>query len=382
MMDDCILNVNYFSNDHYDIGLQQGHAVSTLLQDVCKQMAKLEAVKILKPKLLPASLFLFLTKKKAAKIFKKDIYTYYPRQAQRLEGIAKGAGIDLPTLFLIQAAELLINIRKSDYHIQACTSLGFGPRKIKTDEAIIGKNFDYPNEFLPYQLTCKVEPHVGYRTLGCTMAPLPGVLDGMNEHGLTVTYNLAYTIDEPKYFVPISIVLQEMLETCKTTEDAINFLISAKRAGDALLTLADAKDELKAVEISSNHFAIAEMTNDYVLNTNHFSTREMKKIEIPHNAVYSGNAPKSIHGMNVHESSMQRYLRAKELIENKKIIKEDEIVKILRDHGTDNIPSMFTICRHEALSSTLRSVIFYPKRKTMKVLYGNPCENKYVDFSF
>jgi hypothetical protein len=63
-------------------------------------------------------------------------------------------------------------------------------------------------------------------------------------------------------------------------------------------------------------------------------------------------------------------------------VDETKITAILRDHGKGNKPSMLTICRHADFVSTLRSVIFYPNRKTIKVLYGKPCENQYDELKF
>ena len=209
-----------------------------------------------------------------------------------------------------------------------------------------------------------------------------GILDGMNEHGLTVTYNLAYTTDMPKYFTPISLVLQEMLETCKNTNEAIEFITQAKRAGNAILMLADAEGDLKTVELSSNHYAIRDMKDNQIISTNHFLTPEMQKIGIPNNAIFSGCAPKTLHGIRVHESSEQRFKRAEKLLKNIGKIDDNKVTEILRDHGEDKKPSMLTICRHDDLSSTLRSVIFFPKRKTLKVLYGKPCQNEYTEFGF
>lgn len=376
------ITLQTFSGTHYEIGVQQGRIVYQLLHKAYEQIPNLETVKLIKPRLLPTSLFLALTKHWATKLLKKDIYQYYPKQAQLLRGIAEGAGIDLSTLLFMQSTELLITIRKSDYRLQACTSLGFSPQRTTTGETIVAKNFDYPNEFAVYHLTRHVKLTEGYQTLGCTMAPLPGMIDGMNEHGLTVTYNLAYATDKPKHFIPLSIVLQEMLETCKTTDEAIKFITQAKRAGSALLMLADAEGNIKTVEISSNLIAIREMTDDQITNTNHYHIPKMQKHEIPHNAVFSGKAPKPLHGINVHESSEQRLTRAQELLKNKAKIDENMIITILRDHGKNDKPSMLTICRHDDYASTLRSVIFYPNRKTIKVLYGNPCQNEYAEFMF
>jgi predicted choloylglycine hydrolase len=106
------------------------------------------------------------------------------------------------------------------------------------------------------------------------------MLDGMNEHGLTVTYNLAYTLDEPKCYVPLSLALQEMLETCKTADEAARFITQAKRGGhDAVLTLADAEGNIRTVEITSNHFATsnaAEVKRLIQITTNQMRCRGMR----------------------------------------------------------------------------------------------------------
>lgn len=272
--------------------------------------------------------------------------------------------------------------QESSYHLQACTSLGFRPQRTTTGETIIAKNFDFLPECAPFHLTRKIEPAEGYQTLGCTIVSFPSMLDGMNEHGLAVNYNFTYTTEKPEYFVPFSIALQEMLETCKDVDEAVKFITQTKRAGNALLTLADTEGNIKIVEITSNHAAIREVRSVQVVATNHFDTPEMQKLEIPRNAVYSGTAPKALHGLRVHESSEQRLERATELLKGKAKIDENKIASVLHDHGRDNKPSMLTICRHSELVSTLRSTIFYPDRRTIKVLYGNPCQNKYTEFQF
>jgi len=54
---------------------------------------------------------------------------------------------------------------------------------------------------------------------------------------------------------------------------------------------------------------------------------------------------------------------------------------ILRDNGKDITPSYLTICQHDEYARPLRSMIFYPSQKTLRVLYGNPCQNDYVEFA-
>jgi predicted choloylglycine hydrolase len=368
-----------FSGSHYELGHQQGQTLRKPIHEAVETIPNLEGFNLLKPRWLPTSLFLARAKRRAADLLRNDIFEFYPKQAQRLKGIADGSQIVLNTALFLQSMEFLIG--KPSYAIPACTSLGLLPQRTSTNQPIVAKNFDYLNPLAPYNLTRISEPRVGYRTLGCTMAPMPGMLDGMNEHGLTVTYNLAYSTDEPKCYAPLSMALQEMLETCKDTADAIKFITHAQHGGhDALLMLADAEGNMATVEITSTHSAVREPIDGQILNTNHFHTQEMQQYEIPHDAIYTGNVPKELLGLRVHESSEARLTRAQELLKDEANISESKLRSILQDHGKDNVPSMLTICRHDNVhASTLRSVIFYPQKQTIKVLYGYPCQNKYEE---
>jgi predicted choloylglycine hydrolase len=376
------VRLHTFTGSHHEVGVQQGQAGRQQIHEALERIPNFEFVRLMKPRLIPSSLFITLAKRRAERLLKNDVFEYYPKQAQRLSGIAEGAEIDLSTLFFLQGMELLIG--NPSYRLEACSTLAFGPSRTTTGETIVGKNFDYVNVLEPYQLTCETEPKEGYSTLGCKMAPLAGMLDGMNEHGLTVTYNLANTVDEPKCYVPLSMALQEMLETCKNTDEAAKFIVQAKRGGhDAVLTLADAEGNIKTVEISPDHSATINATGGQVVNTNHFKSNEMQRHEIPRNAVYFGKGVrKEIAGIRLHESSERRLKRAQELLKGREKVDESNIAAILRDHGENDEPSLFTICRHGIDASTLRSVIFYPNRKSMKVLYGKPCQNQYDELKF
>jgi len=376
------VRLHVFSGTHHEIGVQQGKASREQIHELLEKTPNFDFVKLMKPRLLPASLFVMIAKRRAGKLLTNDIFKYYPRQAQRMSGIAEGAETDMSHILFMQAMELLIG--KPSYRIEACTTLAFGPSRTITGETIVGKNFDYLSILEPYQLTCQTKSKEGYSTLGCKMAPLAGMLDGMNEHGLTATYNLAYSLDEPECYVPLSLALQEMMETCKTADEAARFITQAKRGGhDAVLTLADAEGNIRTVEITSNHFAMSNAADGQAINTNHYKSDEMQRYEIPRNAVCFGRGtPKESLGVRVHESSEQRLKRAQELLKGKEKVDESKITLILRDHGQDNKPSMLTLCRHADAVSTLRSVVFYPSRKTVKVLYGKPCQNQYEELKF
>jgi hypothetical protein len=251
--------------------------------------------------------------------------------------------------------------------IGGCTSLGFLPKVTSTSETILAKNFDYANFTEPYSFVCETQPKKGYKTLCCRFVSLSGALDGMNEHGLAVTYNLARSLDQPVINVPTSVVLQEMLENCRNAQEGVDFLSKSKTGGhDGIITLADATDNIKIVEFSRQHMKVREPESDLAINTNHYQTPEMKSVEV----------------VPVYPNSPPRFERAKDLLENKRDIDEKLIRAILRDHGAQNVPSDRTICVHGDWFGTQRSMIMYPKKRLMKVLFGYPCENEYQEIKF
>jgi hypothetical protein len=364
------------------MGVQQGQATSEMLRKGLNTLPFFDSVKLFKPRLIPTRLFLWLAKRQAVKLMEKDLPRFYPRQVERTRGISEGGEVDMPTLLFLQSMELLLAPSESSFTVPGCTSLAIGPEQTENGEIIMIKNFDYPNDFSQYNLTCISQPTGRYKTMGCTKIVLPGMLDGMNEHGLTVTYNYAYTTETPAYSAPISVVLQEMLETCRNTDEAVEFIIKSKRAGGALLTIGDSGGNITGLEISPNHAAIRPMVGGPIINVNHFQMDEMGEWEIPRDAVFSSSTPREFRGLRVHESSEKRLKRTEKRLGDNKAVGEELLADIMQDHDEKDEPSNLTICQHGDFISTTRSIILYPKRKRIKVLYGNPCQNEYTEHEF
>ena len=378
------IKMETFTGNHHAIGVQQGEAIRGTVRRMMQSIAELDAFKRMKTVLIPTGLFLYLAKRRAAELLKEDIFQTYPKQAERMRGISEGCGMGLPTLMFLQSMEMMIGkITKAQYRLDACTCIAFEPERTVTREPIVAKNFDYLNELSPFHLSCRAMPSGRFGTMGCTMAPLPGMLDGMNEHGLTLTYNLGSTTDEPEVNAPLSMALQEMLETCKTTGEAVEFITKAKQGGhDALLTIADAEGDIRSVELTPRRSSVRRPSRGLIINTNHYHTEELRRYEIPRNAIWDGDVPEVQVGKRIFESTELRLMRAEELLEDVERIDEMRIKRILRDHGADREPSQTTICVHGEISSSLRSMIFYPRQQKMKLLYGQPCQNEYEEFLF
>jgi predicted choloylglycine hydrolase len=203
------------------VGVQQGKALRESINKGIEAILASELMKSSKPKLVPMPLYYSMAKRRADNMLREDIFKYCPKQAQRMQGIADGAGVDLPTILFTQMLEVLIG----------CTTVAFSQDRTSTSEAVMAKNFDYVTFLAPYNFVCETKPTDGYRTLGFKMVSLPGMYDGMNEHGLAVTYNLTRSTDKPEFFVPTGIILQEMLETCVTVDEGVRMIAPSKRGG-------------------------------------------------------------------------------------------------------------------------------------------------------
>ena len=174
-----------------------------------------------------------------------------------------------------------------------------------------------------------------------------------------------------------------MLETCRTTAEAVEFITKARQGGhDALLMIADEEGDIKAVELTPRRSSTRRPTGGLIVNTNHYHTEELLRHEIPRNAIWDGDVHELLVGQRIFESTERRFSRSMELLEGLERVDEERMRKVLRDHGPGGELSDNTICRHGEFSSSLRSMIFYPGLRKMKLLYGHPCQNEYQEFTF
>ncbi|MCX8189474.1 MAG: C45 family peptidase [Nitrososphaeria archaeon] len=361
--------------DHYEMGLEYGRILKQRIKKMMENLADMGMIKAMRPKIVPKKWFLNTLKKDTEKLMKNDILKYYPRQWESLKGIADGAGIENSMIIL------MISLEASGFSLGGCTSLGLPSQMTVEGEPVLARNFDFPIEFTEYQVVIESRPKDGYGSLGCSIIPSHGILDGLNEYGLAVACNFAYSLDKPTCIVPLSITLQEMLENCRSVDEAIDFLKACKRGGyGAIITIMDTNANIKVIELSSHNYSVREDGTTIV--TNHYITEKMQKIEIPKQAIYSKKAPKELWGKRVHESSEKRYIRVEQLLKTYNKVQENDIIRILKDHGEEDQPSDSTICRHTPYHNTIRSTIIYPKKRILKATFGNPCKTEYQQFSF
>lgn len=364
--------------EHYEMGFQQGLQAREAIHHLFENLHQVEALQLEKPALVPFKVFQGMATRRAVGEMWSDINENCPNQRVRMEGIAKGADIDGSLLYLALAGELIL--ARTNYRLGACTAAAVDESRSALEEPMVIKNFDYPPFFQPHYITRLCQPVETVSTLDVTVAPMAGCHDGINEHGLCISYNYGYGTDMPNVNVPISLLVQETLENCASTREAVDFLGAGKRSGGAILLVADASGDIVTMEMSSNFSSVREPQDGIIINTNHYKCREMVSYDIPRNAYYTSKNVRALRGVRVHESSELRYGRAEQLFAELEVVGMRDLLDIFCDHGESGRGDDNTVCRHGPYFSTTCSIIMLPRSRRLLVTYGHPCDSVFSDF--
>ncbi len=255
-------------------------------------------------------------------------------------------------------------------------------RRTPTDEPIIARNFDYLPLVQPYYVVRDCRPRGKQRSYQFTTAPLAGAVDGLNEAGLCITYNYAFTNDVPESpAAPISMAIAEALGECRTVAEAATWIALRPRFGGGLLMLADADGDIASLELSSTRSQVRRPASgdDAIFHTNAFSDAKMREVQMPNESVYTAAAPTPLRGKRLHESSDVRDQRFKRLLTEADAIGADELAELMADHGPDNMPSANTPCVHSEYWNTTACLQFFPRSRRMRASYSSACRARYQD---
>lgn len=369
-----------------EMGKAQGTAAKKKIQAARLALADLEAFRLQQPWWLPYWTYRWLAEQKAARLLAAPLARDNPAMKERLDGIAEGAGLGVKSILLFNAIEPLLSSAGGCTACPgACSAVAVRRRRSETGEPVVAINFDYLPLVQPFYLVRESRPEGMLRALEFTTAPLAGAVDGMNEAGLCVTYNYAFTTDQPREpAVPISIAIAEALERCRTVTEAADFIVSRPRWGGGLLMLGDADGDIASLELSTTrwHLRRPARDDDALYHTNAFSSPQMQQVQVPWEAVYTNDAPVPLRGRRLHQSSELRDQRFKQLLSDAKVLDADGLAAIMADHGPDGMPSDFTPCVHGSYWYTTACLQFFPMRRRMRVAYNTACQARFEEVGF
>lgn len=206
-------------------------------------------------------------------------------------------------------------------NLVACTAFSGWDSRSEDSSLIIGRNFDFyvGDEFAEDKIIMFCNPEKGHKFMIVTWGGMIGATSGMNDQGLTVTLNAAKSEIPFGAATPVSLVAREILQYASTIEEASKIAEKRKMFVSESLFIGSAKDGKTAtIEKSPEKQALLETENDYIIYSNHFQSKEMKK-DIYANAKICEYA------------TTYRFKRVEELLNENPKLNIDNVAKILRD---------------------------------------------------
>jgi hypothetical protein len=98
------------SGSHREMGRAQGRALGSRVRDAASAMSSTEAFQLLKPRLLPGAIFAAVASRRAQALLERPLARHRPEQLERMLGLAEGAGLAPRSVFLVQGAEVLLQV--------------------------------------------------------------------------------------------------------------------------------------------------------------------------------------------------------------------------------------------------------------------------------
>lgn len=373
--------------DPREMGLAQGRVLKSKIQAAVESsLAKVMSV-LGKPWWMPEGLFILLAKLRARRSFGAPLRAMYPEFNERLLGIAEGAELDLKTTYLINALESSLSLTAGRTAIMpapgACSAIAVRGSRSANGEPIIARNFDYLSFLQPFCSLRESQPRNGYRSVEFIMAPMVGAIDGINEHGLSITYDYAYTLDGHTVAAPLSMLISEALGRCRTVQECADLICSRKRWGGGILMLADATGDIASLEISSTRSFLRRPAagEDVLFHTNAYSSPLMREVEVSPNAIFGPSAEPALRGVRVLESAERRLASITQALGAGKLLSPEDLSLVLADHGADGTGNDNTVCVHGEARSTVACLQLYPKTKRIRVSYSSACRAQYQEIA-
>lgn len=369
-------------------GFQQGEILKQTYRKMIRHFFASEFWKSNKPGILPDYLVKRLLGLAGIFSIREAVRTNLPMQFDRIRGLGRGLGIGPDFVWGMQYMEIMFCEAGNSLKMPVsggCTQIHATPAATASGTPLSARNYDFPNVLRDYQFVRREKPSEKGRlaSLSVTHIPIAGTHQGINDAGLMVAANNARICagkDLKKTGVPYELILQEILETCRSVPEAVDFITKfPKRSNAGFFGFMDESGDCKVVEFTASRHAVREPDEaGIIVQTNHY--HKLTDANLPEGTTWN---VEGMVGIEYAASTRTRYNVAHALATQSAGKIDVEILKkILSDHSANNgAGSDITVCVHGLSGSTLASMIADVKNRKLWIAEGNPCENEYVRVS-
>lgn len=280
---------------------------------------------------------------------------------EELEGMARGSGLPVSRLLILQARAEVMRAQKAAVSALECTTFGVTGRRTAGEVTLFGQNVDLVPFVQEFGVIVRQYPTGGPGTLLYTTAGLLGH-SGLNEAGVGVCANFiddpgGWGVGLPRYLLSRLVLRAESAETARQAA------LSPPRAASRNLLIADDRGELLDVEALHREAAVMRASDGLLVHANHLEAPEFRGYE------------------KASENSLARRQRLEQLLVNtKEPLTITDIQSFYRDHT--NAPH--SLCAHPFPGRNLGTVVSLIGDLTHRELHatkGSPCEAPYATYT-
>jgi Acyl-coenzyme A:6-aminopenicillanic acid acyl-transferase len=299
----------------------------------------------------------------AAAKFRAPIETHAPFLWEEIEGMARGSGLPLEELLLLQARAEVLRALKTTRAAPSpeCTTFAVGGRRTAGGGVLFGQNVDLAPFVEAFGVVVRQYPTGAPACLMYTSAGLVGH-NGLNEAGVGICANF---VDDPSGWgegLPRYLLSRLALREA-SAEAALAAAIRPPRAASRNLLIADRSGTFVDAECLRTAVGVIRGADDMLVHANHLEARELCALETPS------------------ENSLCRRRRLEALIEG---AAAPLTVANIRAFYRDHADAPHSLCAHPFDGrnvKTVASVIGDLAAGELHVAKGSPCRAPYATYT-
>ncbi len=277
----------------------------------------------------------------------------YPQYVEELEGIAEGAGLPFPELFLEMCEELW---ERPAW--RGCTDMVARGRATADGSTLVAHTNDLRPEAEQDLVILRVQAGDDPEFLGISVGGL-GYSAGFNAAGISMTGNEVANNDI-RPGVPRLLIVRAIL-AARRLEEALVACLLPQRASNYNNVIADAHGEVYSMEGSATDCEPIYIEGDILAHANHYASAPMRRFEADRNDI---------------AGSVIRHHRAWRLLrENFGQLTPERFRALLADHA--NYPG--SICKHGQESVTAFALVIDVAARHAWIGRGRPCETQWCE---
>jgi predicted choloylglycine hydrolase len=204
------------------------------------------------------------TRRKFTEACEVHVREHAPELLDEIEGLAEGSGYDIERL---KAVALVMNARP------ACSMVAVSGQHTTDGQPLIGRNHDWFYAAIYAVALCETYPQGALASIGVNDAYV-GRMDGINAAGLGIGITAVMGgRDHPG--IMFNIATRIVLDRCRSTTEAVEFLQAIRHARTINFLVADASGEIAIVEAAPGHVHVTRSENGFAAITNQFQSDAM-----------------------------------------------------------------------------------------------------------